>query len=93
MGWIVVYFVNGVEIYKIKSKYSEVNEAPLFCLGNVSKKFSIDNIKKTGVYRYVYDFSVDYDSIDVWFNFSTSITWGFRESLASYSKRHINVFL
>ena len=74
MGWIVVYFVNGVEIYKIKSKYSEVNEAPLFCLVNVSKKFSIDNIKKTGVYRYVYDFSVDYDSIDVWFNFSTSIT-------------------
>ena len=93
MGWIVVYFVNGVEIYKIKSKYSEVNEAPLFCLGNVSKKFSIDNIKKTGVYRYVYDFSVDYDSIDVWFNFSTSITWSFRESLASYSKRHINAFL
>ena len=38
MGWIVVYFVNGVEIYKIKSKYSEVNEAPLFRLGNVSKK-------------------------------------------------------
>ena len=74
MGWIVVYFVNGVEIYKTKSKYSEVNETPLFCLGNVSKKFSIDNIKKTGVYRYVYDFSVDYDSIDVWFNFSTSIT-------------------
>ena len=34
-------------------------------MGNVSKDFSIDNMKKTGLYAYVYDFSVDYDSIDV----------------------------
>ena len=31
--------------------------------GNVSKAFSADNIKKTGLHRYVYDFSVDYDNI------------------------------
>ena len=27
--------------------------------------FSVDNIKKTGFYGYVYDFSVDYDDIAV----------------------------
>ena len=27
--------------------------------------FSVDNMKKTGLYGYVYDFSVDYDSIDI----------------------------
>ena len=42
---------------------SEMNAAPL-CLVNVSKDFSVDNMKKTGLYGYVYDFSVDYDSID-----------------------------
>ena len=35
------------------------------CLGNVSKDFSANNIKKTGFNGYIYDFSVDYDSIDV----------------------------
>ena len=29
------------------------------------KGFLVDNIKKTGLYGYFYDFSVDYDSIDV----------------------------
>ena len=28
-----------------------------------SKDFSIDNMKKTGLNGYVYDFSVDYDAI------------------------------
>ena len=39
-------------------------EAPL-SLGNVSKGFLNKNFKKDGLCRYVYDFSVDYDSIDV----------------------------
>ena len=34
-------------------------------LGNVPKEFSTDNMKNNGLYVYVYDFSVDYDSIDV----------------------------
>ena len=38
-------FVNGTEIYKFKAKDSEIVEAPL-CLENVSKDWSIDNIKK-----------------------------------------------
>ena len=37
-------FVNGVEIYQFKAKYFKINAASL-CLGNVSKDFSIDNIK------------------------------------------------
>ena len=35
------------------------------CLGNVSKDFSASNMKKTGFNGYIYDFSVDHDSIAV----------------------------
>ena len=35
------------------------------CLGNISKDWSVDNMKKTGFTGYVYDFSVDYDSVAV----------------------------
>ena len=41
--------VNGVEIYKFKAKHSEINAAPL-CLGNVSKDFSTNNMKRTESY-------------------------------------------
>ena len=57
-------FVNGTQIYKFKAKYSEIVAASL-CLGNISKGWSIDNMKKTGFNGYVYDFSVDYDATDV----------------------------
>ena len=57
-------FVNGTEIHKFKAKDSEIVTTPL-CLENISKDFSVDNIKKTGLNRYVYDFSVDYDAIAV----------------------------
>ena len=56
-------FVSGAAIYKFKAKDSEINTAPLR-LGNVSKDFSVDTMKRTGLRRYVYDFSVDYDRID-----------------------------
>ena len=57
-------FVNAVEIRKFKAKDSEIKATPL-CLGNVSKDFPVDNMKKTGLNGYVYDFSVDYDAIAV----------------------------
>ena len=57
-------FVNGKEIHKFKAKDSEIVATPL-CLGNISKDWSVDNMKKTGLNGYVYDFSVDYDSIAV----------------------------
>ena len=56
-------FVNGTEIHKFKAKDSEIVATPL-CLGNVSKDYSVDNMKKTGLNEYVYDFSVDYDAIE-----------------------------
>ena len=42
-------FVNDAEIYKFKVKDSEINANSL-SLGNVSKDFSADNIKKTELY-------------------------------------------
>ena len=57
-------FVNGTEIYKFKAKDSEIVASPL-CLGNISKDWSVDNMKKTGFNGYVYDFSVDFDAISV----------------------------
>ena len=55
-------FVNGTEIIKFKAKDSEIVATPL-CLGNISKDWSVDNMKKTGLNGYVYDFSVNYDVI------------------------------
>ena len=59
-------FVNGTEIYKFKAKGTEIVASPL-CLGNISKDFPVDNMKKKkkGLNGYVYDFSVDYDAIAV----------------------------
>ena len=54
-------FVNGTESYKFKAKDSEIAASPSF-LGNISKDWSIDNMKKTRFNGYVYDFSVDYDA-------------------------------
>ena len=38
-------FVNSKEIYKFKAKDSEIVATPL-CLGNISKDWSVDNMKK-----------------------------------------------
>ena len=57
-------FVNGKEIHKFKAKDSEIAET-LLCLGNISKDWSVDDMKKTGINGYVYDLSVDSDAIAV----------------------------
>ena len=57
-------FVNGTEIIKVKEKDSEIVASPI-CLGNISKDWSIDNLKRTRSTGYIYDFSVDYDGIAV----------------------------
>ena len=56
-------FLNGREIYKFKAKDSEIAANPL-CFVNISKDWSLDNMKKAGVNGYVYGFSVDYDDTD-----------------------------
>ena len=55
-------FVNGTKIHQFKAKDFEIKKYPL-CLGNISKDFSVNNMKKTGLNGYVYDFSVDYNAI------------------------------
>ena len=57
-------FVNGAEIYKLKAKDSEILVGPI-CLGNISKDWSVDNMKRTGFTGYVYNFSADYDPTSV----------------------------
>ena len=56
-------FVNGTEIIEFKAKGSEIIPSPFCPLGNISKDFSVNNLKKTGLNGYVYGFSVDYDAI------------------------------
>ena len=57
-------FVNGTEIIKFKAKDSNIVPRPL-CLGNISKDWSADNLKKSSFIGYIYDFSVSYDAITV----------------------------
>ena len=56
--------VNGTEIIKFKEKDSAIAAYPL-CLGKISKDWSVDNMKKTGLKGSVYDFSVDFEAIAV----------------------------
>ena len=57
-------FVNGTGIYKFKAKDSQTVAIQLG-LGNISKVWSIDSMKRTGFTGYVYDFSVDDEATDV----------------------------
>ena len=52
-------FVNGVEQFKFKAKDSSIVANPL-CLENISKDWGATNMKKTRLFGYVHDFSVDY---------------------------------
>ena len=56
--------VNGTEIRKFTANDPEIVLNNL-CLGNVSKDFSANNMKKTGFNGHIYDFNVDYDAINV----------------------------
>ena len=56
-------FVNGKEIVNFKAKDSEIVPYPL-CLGNISKDFTTPYRLETGLFGYVYDFSVDYWTIE-----------------------------
>ena len=56
-------FVNATKIYQFKAKDSEIKKYPL-CLGNISKDFTANNMKYSGLNRYISEFSVDYNIID-----------------------------
>ena len=57
-------FVKGTEIHKFKAKDSKIVATPL-CLGNISNDWSVDDMKKAGLNRYVHDFGVDYNHTSV----------------------------
>ena len=57
-------FVNGTEIVTFKAKDSEIIASPL-CLGNISKDWSTDKMRKSGFTGHVYGFSIGYDAIDI----------------------------
>ena len=55
--------VNGKEIFKFKADNKNVNFQTQFCLGSISNGFS-NKSKEVSLNGNVYDFSVDYNSID-----------------------------
>ena len=57
-------FVTGTEVIKFKAKDSEIVATPL-SLGSISKDWSVDNMRRSGLNGYVYDFSVHYYAIAV----------------------------
>ena len=57
-------FVNSTENSSFKAEDFEIVATRLY-LGNISKDWSVDNMKRIGFNGYVYDFSVDYDAIAV----------------------------
>ena len=59
MERIVIYLLMAQKLLNSKQK---ILATPL-CLVNISKDFSVDNMKKTGLNGYVYNFSADYDAI------------------------------
>ena len=57
-------FVNGKEIIKFKADSKNVNFPTRFCLGSISDGFSATESTEVFLNGNVYDFSVDYNSVD-----------------------------
>ena len=56
--------VNGKKIFKFKAKSKNVNFLTQFSLGSISNKFSVTESREISLNGNVYDFSVNYSSID-----------------------------
>ena len=63
MEVIASYLLMLQKYLNSKEKKSEIKDYPL-CLGNISKDFIINKMKKTGLKRIVKNFSVDFNPID-----------------------------
>ena len=57
-------FVNGKEIFKFKADNKNVNFPTQFCLRSISNGFNNTESREVSLNGNVYDFSVDYNSID-----------------------------
>ena len=59
-------FVNGGEELKFKAKtFSDQVKQNIMCIGNLSRDWSSANSAKTGLYGNVYDFTIDYNSVNI----------------------------
>ena len=58
------FFVNATKIYQFKANKSEIKNYAL-CLNNISKDFTINNMKKAGLKGTVNFFSVNLNPIDI----------------------------
>ena len=56
-------FANGIQELKFKAKDDQVINEKL-CLGNLSSEWTTDESEKTGLYRNICDFVVDYKAIN-----------------------------
>ena len=59
MEVILFLYANGV----IQSKI--LKNKTILCLGDISKDFTVNNMKKTRSNGHVYSFSVDYNTVDI----------------------------
>ena len=57
-------FVNRKEIFKFKADNKNVNFQTQFCAGNISNRFSAIESREVVLNGNVYDFPLDYNSID-----------------------------
>ena len=72
-------YSNGVKIYQFKANDSGTKLYSL-CLGKISRDYTVDNMKKTGLNGYVFGFSVDWNTIGV------TVIWNVQNYLISYIK-------
>ena len=56
-------FINATKIYQFQAKDSEIKDH-ILCLGNISKDFTINNMRMTGLRGNVKFFSVDFNPIN-----------------------------
>ena len=57
-------FFNGKEIFKFKAGNKDINFPTQFCLGNMSNRFSATELGGASLNGNIFDFSIDYNSID-----------------------------
>ena len=62
-GINIFLFISAAKVYQFKRKDSEIKDYTL-CLGNISKDFTMNNMKKFGLGRVVKFFCVDFNPID-----------------------------
>ena len=63
MKQIATYLLMLKKIVKFKAQDFAIVATPL-CLGNISKYWSVNNMKRTGLNGYVYEFCVDYGALN-----------------------------